>query len=302
MRHAGWMKILAPVCIAASSLLFLHGVGSAQEVGGVAESGMSQGQAQIATRANVTMSLSTAEGTTNARLQAVTPQISEKLSVVRRCYSTVTERRPTVTGALDVRFVAPPTGARVNVDIEGDHVNDAELVRCVTRAFQGIRVSAANRPVGLVVHLTFNNTAAAGVEATAVHRAQQSAVEIVGSGAEATVRGQLPTGELSFTAQGPTDPAELRALGTVVLDHIAGLLDCRRRAGRRGASPAGEIRMTFSVRGSRLVDPTIVASSVSDRNAGMCAARALGALNTSIALHTPTASLVVQFAGAGSAP
>lgn len=294
MRHDHAMKTLALLSFALVGSLATFSSAHAQN-GGVGESGMQQGTAQISTRADVTMSLSTMDGTTAARLQAISPQLSEKMSAIRQCYATVSRSRPTVTGTLAVSLVAPPTGTRTNVTASEDHVNDAELVRCTVRALESIRVIAANRPIGLVVHLTFSNSAARGVEETEAHRALQTSVELVGSGPDATVRGHIPTGEISFVARGPSDNAELRALGTVVLDHIAGLLDCRRRAGRRGASPEGDITLTFTVQGTRLVRPHVDANTVADRNAGTCAARALSSLRTATALHVPTATVVLHF-------
>ena len=256
---------------------------------------MQQGHAQISTRADVAMTLSTMDGTPASRLTAIGPELSGKMASIRQCYAHVTERRPTVTGTLSIGVTAPARVQRVDVAVTEDHVSDAELVRCATRAFATLRVAADNRPMGVVVHLTFSNSAARGVEETQAHRAEQSSVEIVGSGADARVTGHIPTGEVSFVASGPATEAELRTLGTFVLDHIAVFLDCRRRAGRRGASPERDIELDVDAAAGRVRAVRIRSISRPDPAVEQCVVRAVRPLRPPESLTLSAARLQVHF-------
>lgn len=288
------MTKLASFALSTLSLFSMVAAASAQE-GGVGHSGMEQGHAQISTRADVAMTLSTMEGTAASRLTAIGPELSTKMSTIRQCYAGVTERRPTVTGTLSINVTAPARGTRIEVAVNEDHVSDAELVRCATRAFTTLRVTPDNRPMGVVVHLTFSNSAARGVEATEAHRAEQTSVEIVGSGADATVRGHIPTGEVSFTARGPSTEAELRTLGTFVLDHVAVLLDCRRRAGRRGASPERNFTLVVDAASGRVTAVRVAAETPLDAPVEQCVLRAFRPLRPPATLTVSGARVDVRF-------
>ena len=86
----------------------------------------------------------------------------------------------------------------------------------------------------------------------------------------------MTTRDVEFTVSG-VGGAEEELVGAVqrgVLENIAGLIDCRRRAGRR-ESPAGVLVVTADVRNRDFTAATSDSSTVADVRAPICVAAAL---------------------------
>lgn len=255
---------------------------SAQGHGGVARSGMAQGEARISSRSDVRLSMESMPGTSGASVSALGTRVGQRMAQIRGCYETTVSERPTVTGTLRLRVLLEARG-RPNVEVDRDGVNDRELLACVTGALRGIDTSSLQRPTHAVVQLELANSAARGAERAAV-RAQEVrevAVEMDGDG-NATTTGGTPDGHVRFTATGrgrAAAPAVIAA-HRVLMTALPGLMDCRRRAGRRGQSPVGELAATLTLRQGRPATSQVGRSTVHETRTRPCVQRVLSRVET----------------------
>lgn len=271
MRGATWVASVLWV------LLWGGGVAAAQGSGGVARSGMDQGEARIRTRSDVRLGIESGPGTSGQRLQEMARAVSSKLGDIRECYGRVTAEDPTIVGEYQLTVSLPHRG-RVQIEKTADTVDNDDLERCVERAIQRADYAGVGRPANVRVQLGFGNTAAAGAEEAARRRAEGSRVEVIRDDqGNLTASGGIPSGEVRFTvtAPGSTDPQTVAAMHRSVRSNIAGLLDCRRRAGRRNMDPSGEIELQIAVSARGRARTRTVRSTVEDSRAPTCVSRSL---------------------------
>lgn len=272
---------------------------------GVRGTGMAQGAASITTRSDVRLALESERGTNNERLQAIGHAVGLKMGEVRACYTRAAAADPTVTGELRLRVALDGGRGRPIIEITTDLLTNEALQACVLTALRGVELQGVERPAGAIVSLEFANSAARGTQE--VQDSRQRQVAAVGTNAQGQAQAQGATGEreISYdvTAVGPgTDAAAVAAVQRGLTDGLAGLLDCRRRAGRRGASPAGVITVTAAIGPGNLRNATVASSTVRDPNSGTCAARALEQMPLPPGRHTGQVRIVVTFTDAnGSA-
>ncbi|MEC7524166.1 MAG: hypothetical protein VYE22_30070 [Myxococcota bacterium] len=261
----------------ALALLTFAPLAHAQGHGGVARSGMGQGEARISSRSDVRLSMESMPGTSGAAVGALGQRVGQRMAQIRGCYETVVEENPTVVGTLRLRVLLEGRG-RPTVEVDRDGVNDAGLVRCITRELTQIDHDGLRRPTRAVVQLEMGNTAAAGAERAAA-RAQEAAqvtIQIDADG-NATSSGGSDDRGVRFTVIGdgresaPVVQSAHRSLLTV----LPGLMDCRRRAGRRGQSPEGELAVTLLLRDGRVPSARVGRSTVESERARGCVSRVL---------------------------
>lgn len=252
--------------------------------GGVASSGMGQGEARITSRSDVRLSMESMPGTGGAAVTALGQRVGARMAQIRRCYEQRVEEDPTIVGTLRLRFLLEGRG-RARVEVDRDGVSDATLVRCITRELERLDVAQLTRPTRAVVALQLANTAARGAEASAA-RAQEAQQVTLTTDADGNPvsNGGTPDGRVRFTVTGrgrngaPAVAAAHRALLTA----LPGLMDCRRRSGRRGRAPGGELTATMQIRAGRAPTSRVTRSTVRDeRRRGFtqqCVGRALGAI------------------------
>src|SRR5690606_12725738 len=90
--------------------------------GGVANSGMEQGEARITSRSDVRLSMESLPGTSGAAVTALGQRVGAKMAQIRRCYEQRVEEDPTVVGTLRLRFLLEALG-RPRVEIDRDDVD-----------------------------------------------------------------------------------------------------------------------------------------------------------------------------------
>lgn len=248
----------------------------AQGEGGIAGSGMSDGHAHITTRADVAISLESAPGTGSARVQAWGRAMSATMTAIRRCYDTVVGERPTVQGSMRILMQLPERGG-ITLEVSEDTTGDAPLLRCVRRAIGDTALDELHRPSGVYAVLTFSNTAAASAEAGAAAAAEADVIAVTREGGIPSASGEAREGLLRWVVRGDAETSDaLVADGFRVLrSQIAGLLDCRRRAGRRGRDPSGALVVSLRLRAGRAADSTVRSSTVADATAGRCVTQRL---------------------------
>jgi hypothetical protein len=282
----------AGALVAALLLGDLSGSASAQE--GVAGSGMGQGHASVSTRSDVSVSLESVPGTSGARIAVLGRSVTQNIAEVRRCYAESVSQRPGVHGRLRLRLDMGPSGPGTTSVVE-DAVADAPLLTCVRGVLAGLALDASLRPASAIVVLDFDNSAAQGAAAVAERQAEADAVAVSRESGrpEASGDGNM----VHFVVRGApetTDEVVADAL-RVVRSQVPGLLDCRRRASRRGRSPEGTLTLSLALRPGAAPAATAGASTVADPLAPRCVATSLGQAHRRPVTGPATVELEVRF-------
>ncbi len=250
---------------------------STEEVGGVGGSGMEQGSGAITTRSDVTVAVESLLGIPAMRLQAIGEAVGTQLPAIRACYAEVIAERPTTEGQLRIRIDIPDGNSAVTFEVARDAVNDRPLTECIFNALRNANLSRIPGPSGGMVVMEFTNTAADG--AAMVQREREEAASIVVQTVDGHPEARSRTGEgeveVVIRGTGDTSAEAVAALYRSVQARIGSLLDCRRRAGRRGASPAGEIAIALTVPRRGAPASRRLESSVAFRGAPQCVIRTL---------------------------
>lgn len=269
--------MLARLPVPLLGLWLLAAPAAAQGAGGVAGSGMSDGGAHITTRADVSLSLESAPGTGAARVQAWGVAMGPTMTAIRRCYDEVVAERPTVQGSMRI-LVSLPASGDITLEVSEDTTSDAALLRCVRRALSATTTTDLHRPSGVFAVLQFTNTAASSAAASAVAAAEADVVDVSHEGGVPSASGEAREGLVRWTVRGEADTSDaLVADGfRLMRSGIAGLLDCRRRASRRGMDPSGTMVVALRLRAGRAATPTVRSSTVADTTAGRCVSQRLG--------------------------
>ncbi|MBW2461330.1 MAG: hypothetical protein JRH11_06760 [Deltaproteobacteria bacterium] len=249
------------------SALFIAGPVAAQE--------MDQGEARITARADVRMGIESGPGTAGDKLQDMMTSVSTTLSPVRQCYATVTAERPTVEGAMRIRVLLARGRGAAELRFEVNTVEDRQLTRCVRHHLSRANFDIVERPANVIVTLDYANSAAAGVHATRTRSAEEAQVAMTRNG-EGRLVAEGGTAEVRYRIVGAGDAADqVSAVHRGLRAGIAGLLDCRRRAGRRDMDPAGDVTLRLNIpRRGRLQTQTRNAT-VRDERAPNCLGRAI---------------------------
>ena len=244
---------------------------------GVAGSGIEQGSGAITTRSDVTMSVESLPGTSALRLGAIGEAVGAQMTAIRTCYVDVAAQRPITTGTLRVRVNVPQRGA-ARLEIANDEVEDRELTQCVLRALRSASYANVRGPAGGMIVVQFANTAAQGARLVASQRRRTTIqVQVVNGQPQATT--QTPGGEVSLgvIGTGSTSPEAVAALSRAAQARSGALLDCRRRAGRRGQNPEGEVVLSLRVPPRGNAAGRRISTTVADPTASQCLIRALRA-------------------------
>jgi len=263
--------------------LLCPAVAAAQGEGGVANSGMGQGEARISARSDIRLSMESMPGTSGASVSALGTRVGQRMTQLRTCYEETLSEDPTVRGTMRLRVLLDSDGAP-NVEVDRDDTESRDLQRCITRTLRSIDTSRLRRPTRAIVQLEMANSAAEGAERAAVRaqEARQVSVEIDGDG-NAVSRGGTPDGRVRFTVtgEGRESAGAVVAAHRALLTVLPGLLDCRRRAGRRGRSSGGEARATMRVRDGRPPAARVTRCTLGEGNERL-ARRSRGCLNRAL--------------------
>lgn len=216
-------------------------------------------------------------GTSGAAVSALGQRVGQRMAQIRGCYEEVVGENPSVEGTLRLRVLLEGRG-RPNVEVDRDGVNDAGLVRCITGALQSVDHDGLRRPTRAVVQLVMGNSAAAGAERAAA-RAQEAAqvtIQIDADG-NATSTGGSDDRGVRFTVigDGRESAPVVQSAHRSLLSVLPGLMDCRRRASRRGQSPEGEVSVTLLVWDGRVPSGRVGRSTVASDRARGCVSRVL---------------------------
>lgn len=271
------LDLMRTLSIAAAALAALLFAPSAHAQGGVGSSGMGQGQARIAARSDVRLSMESLPGTGGATISALGARVGARMTALRECYEDTVSERPTVQGTLRMRFELARRG-RPNVTVDNHDVEDRGLIQCVTRQLQQVDCASIRRPAGAIVQLVLSNTAADGVAESARRSEQRREVQVTVDGdGNASASGGVPRRGVRFTVTGEgreSAPAVVAA-HRVLTTAMPGLTDCRRRAARRRQDPTGELSVTMRVRSGRPTASRVTRSTVEEDRTRGCVNRVL---------------------------
>lgn len=260
---------------------------------------MGQGEAAINVRSDVTMAIRGTRGTPKARLQALGEVVMGKMDDVRSCYRELVSKRPTTVGAFAVT-VALDDGPQAKMSVEEQDGSDPQLKRCVMKRLATARFRRVPRPATAVVTLTFENSRAEGQAAFEQARATLADVQ-VSDGPEGGREASWTTadGRVRFVARAGTGKRRDEAVTAViraVREGFAGFLDCRRRASKRGMSPAGSIAATIRLRHGDRGDTKLGEITVAHQRVPNCVSRAFKKLRYPDAPAGARVDLTVIFA------
>ncbi|MDH5491333.1 MAG: hypothetical protein OEY14_05215 [Myxococcales bacterium] len=240
---------------------------------------MGEGQARITARSDVRLQLESGPGTGREKIAAIGAAVGGQMGPIRRCYAEAVESDPTIRGSLRLELTL---GRRARIAVQRDEVENRALLRCVTRALEAGSFSGIEPPGTAYLILEFTNSAAEGVERTRDRRQVEDAVPVERD-AEGRPRaaGGTPDGTVGFVVRGAASASEgaVAAAQRSLRGAIPILLDCRRRAGRRGGDPAGEIEVAVQVSARGQGRARIVRNTVRNRHgtrqAAQCMSRGL---------------------------
>jgi len=280
---------------------FPGGIAGAQgaQVGGVAESGLQQGEVAVSVRSEVRLAIKGIRATLSDRLNGMTREVSAQMPAVRGCYNKLVAKRPATVGGLRAEIVLGADSRRVRVDVTEVDGSDRELTACIEKLLRALPFREVERPAAAEVTLSFDNTRARGQAQLEEHQAEFSVD--VSRDTDGVAVGQWATegGAIVFTAKasGESGPDLVGGVLRGLRAGFSGFLDCHRRAGRKGMNPVGEIEL--SVRASRngeLVGSAIrVAIQDTQRTPG-CVEKAIGRVDLGRDSPVGTIKLTVRFA------
>lgn len=262
---------------------------------------MGQGEASITARNDVRLSIESGPGTSGSKLTQIGSAVGGALGAIRECYRVVARQRPTVQGSL--RLMVTIGGEGATVEVRNDTTDDESLSTCAVAAVQGASFVGIRPPGSAYIGLEFSNSAAAGVARTRARREDEDAVAVTANAEgryEAT--GGTPGEEIVFTVTGAEGVSgeSVASVQRLVRTTIPALLDCRRKAGRRGGDPAGvltvDVRVNGRGRGRVRVTRNTIQNRYGTRQAATCANRGLGAAQYTAAM-SGRYTVSVRFAG-----
>lgn len=237
---------------------------------------MDEGEARVRSRSDVEMRVESGPATNSERLARLAGSMGPALGRIKRCYAEILEERPMVEGVQKLSVSLPERG-KVRVKITTDGVEDRGVRRCVLGAIRGVSYDGVPRPANAYVELTFTHSAAAGTAASRERsRATDAVVEMNADGLPETSF-STPREQIRYTVVGKRkdDAERVVAARAGLRAAVPTLLDCRRRAARRDRSPEGDVTLEMRVSRGGRARARAVASSVGDRRASACVARAI---------------------------
>lgn len=246
----------------------------------VANSGMGQGEAVISVRSDVRLSILGTKGTKRENVDALANVVRKKIPAIRACYVKVVSTTPNITGELHLtmEFNKKPKRPRLTIPDQTDAL--VPLVPCVKKALIKTSLSNGFRPAAAVLTLTFNNTRARGQNLLQKSREANDKFPITTQNGLHAIRWTTDDGKLSFlvTAAETTSKAAVASVQRVLRDRFGVFLDCRRRASKRGMSPAGETEVDVVVKRKGKIVPNVRSTSVSHKRAPICIEKAFNKL------------------------
>jgi hypothetical protein len=288
-----------PWCVGIAFGVLCAAQASAQETGGVASSGMAQGEAVINVRSDVKMAIKGTRATTTDRIDKLGKTVTDSMPDIRACYRELAAKRPTTVGSLRVEITLEQGTKDVSVQVTEQAGSDRELTGCVKKVLGKLPLQRLERPSAAIVTLEFSNSRAAG-QGLVNEAAAKEAQTPVSTAADGRLHSQVVTGDgkVGFDVSGDSKLGEegVRAVLLALKSQFAGFLDCRRRSNKNGLSPAGEVEADLTLQRGGKANVKIGRCTVAHERAPICVERALEKVNYESAPPGKRAKVRVTFA------
>jgi hypothetical protein len=296
------MKRLKCGVVACNCLLALLRVDG---VGAQSDDSMGQGQASIAVRSDVKLSVKGTGGTTSERLSKLGQAVADQMGEIRACYRKQVATSPTVIAALRVRITLDK-GDRPSLELtdsaapaDAAATSSKELNGCVSRALEKGHYKDVGRPAAALLALEFDNSRARG-QAQMVERKSELGRAEAHDDANGKRRGVWSSdgGQLKFTVEAaaslPADAVDLVVRG--FQGGYAAFLDCRRKCEKGGTSPEGDIDAELSLDRQGRSTVRLGTITVAHERAPACAERAFKRLQFDKPVSPLQVHVAVHFA------
>lgn len=246
--------------------------------GGVAKSGMEHGEAKISVQSSVRMSIKGERATSSQRLDAIGAAVGERRSKVQECYAKSVSSDPTQVGMLEIAISFTDASPKPGLEFRRQTGFDAKMKDCVRETLEAIRLDKELRPAAAIVTLEFSNSRAQGQQV--MQERMDNADAEVSKNAEGKLetRWSAPGGKvaLTITAEGSETKELLVNLQGVLKTALGAFLDCRRRAGKLGASPAGDTAVRLTILDGGRSAAQVQSSSIRNPQAVTCIEKVFG--------------------------
>ena len=217
---------------------------------------MGQGEANIAVRSDVTLSVKGTGGTSSERLAKLGQAVSDQMGEIRTCYRQLVKDAPEVMGKVrfKLRLDRPDKDngkdKRPELEVLDQSAGAEPLLNCVTQVLTKAKYVDVGRPASAFLAMTFDNSRARG-QAEMVQRAAKLAHVDVRDTLSGLREANWATEGDEVTFRVRADPAEPSDAVGVVMNWVrrnyAAFLDCRRRSEQGGKSPEGDIQIEVNV-------------------------------------------------------
>jgi hypothetical protein len=291
------------VFLLVSALMSGHFDADAQQSrGGVARSGMEQGEAVVAVRSDISLAIRGTGGTTKINLAALGEAVRSKIPDLKACYTDVIEKSPIVVGKLQI--VIDFSGKAKHPELKfpnGQNVAPA-LESCIQKTLGKASLNPKNRPAAAVIILDFTNTRARGQRMLNTKKRQGEEQTLVGvktnSAGLLESKWSTSDGKVAFivTAETSVPKEQIASVQGVLKNYVGRFLDCRRRCSKGETSPAGDATLDLRVRRSGEASMKIRSITIAHKRAPKCLERTF----RKIEFERPTApvrlTVIVRFA------
>lgn len=236
--------IFALMAAGASTIEAQEGKG-ARRGKGVASSGMEQGEAVISVRTDVRVSMKGTRGATKKQVTAIGEAIRSKIQQLKICYGKLVSEDPAAAvGAFRLVISFKAKNDRPGLEFPRAGSSHAGLEKCIRKSLGTASLERADRPAAAILMLDFTNTRARGQELMEKASDPTSSVDVQTAGdGSLTASWKTENGKMAFQVAGKPPSADRDTVAAVLSGlrrAFGSFLDCRRRAGKRGMSPAGK--------------------------------------------------------------
>jgi hypothetical protein len=237
---------------------------------------MGQGEASIAVRSDVKLSIKGTGGTPSERLAKLGQAVSDQMGDIRGCYRKLVASSPEVMGTLRLRLGLDNDKKPVVAVLDRSSASE-QLIACVEKVLTSAKYTDVGRPAAAFVSLSFENSRAKGqaqMEEGAAKMAQAD-VQTQADGsreAEWSTDGQEVRFSVRVDADAPAGSVQTLMAG--FKSGYAAFLDCRRKCEQGGVSPEGDIAANLTLATSGKVAIKLGAITVKHQRAPGCSERA----------------------------
>jgi hypothetical protein len=206
---------------------------------------MEQGEAMISVRSDVRLSMKGTRGATKSQVTAIGEAIRSEMQRLKLCYGKLVAQDPAAAvGAF--RFVISFLDKKKLPVLEfpGKGPRHAGLEECIRNSLGKASLDRDHRPAAAILMLHFSNTRARGEALMNEASDPTNSVEVkTAPDGSLGASWKNKNGGLSFEVTARPKDANRDTVAAVLSglkSRFGSFLDCRRKAGKRGTSPAGK--------------------------------------------------------------